>query len=356
MSELTHISARLALNATDPEIIYSPLMLSSAYPRVQRFMFVLLCCFIGSVLNGFFIASVVMADIRRTVGYIHLLIVGMADFMVTFLVMGTSSVILLSNKWDTPNVCKVLQIIVETALYITNVSFMLFATELFIWISGSRACMKVITTRRTKILNVASVIVSYILACVGVLYDLDYDYCNRKHFGNITFRIWTATLFYLIPGTTTFSKLLVGVYQLKYITHTDIRFRRTASYPNMCSYTVLALIAYLTFALSWLPYLIYITLEEPSDSHYYYAIWFALLRPVFQSAIYYIGDNYFRNNFIVLFNYFFRKRPLTVPRNRRRSRGQGRSVQAIELRRLAAGRGLTPLTRPILEITETRSL
>lgn len=146
--------------------------------------------------------------------------------------------------------------------------------------------------------------ISVVIAGVGVFLDLDYDYCERKHFGNFYFRIITFVAFHIVPSVLTVFGFVSSMKKICKKTSEQPPYKRSHLYERDYAATSLNLTAYLFYVVAWIPYLV-IVLEFPStsDTHFYYGAWIGICRSGITSFLYFAANKYFRRAFAHLFNY-----------------------------------------------------
>lgn len=157
---------------------------------------------------------------------------------------------------------------------------------------------------RVGLVAVSVFTVSITAAAVGVYMDLDYDYCQRKHYGDFYFRVATSVLFHAIPFILTIFGLISATLRIRRRARMHAHYRRSQQYERDHSTAVLNIMAYILFVSAWIPYLIVVH-EFPgtSDSKYYHCVWIGVCRSVLTSFIYGILGRNFRRAFAHLFNY-----------------------------------------------------
>lgn len=139
----------------------------------------------------------------------------------------------------------------------------------------------------TSVIVLFSFFICLLTACFGVNYGLDYDYCHRKHEGNVLFRWVTTLIYYVIPCFIT-SSLLIK-------TTDNIRDRLTKIFRvsiiklvkrdrNLCLFHTTC---YHLFVLAWIPHLVtVIWFPDTSNAVYYTFTLIGLLRSGITSVLY----------------------------------------------------------------------
>lgn len=161
-----------------------------------------------------------------------------------------------------------------------------------------------IFSMRIGCLSIIVFCVSVVVAGVGVFMDLDYDYCERKHFGNFYFRIITFVILHVIPMLLTIFGFVTSLTTIRKKSRDQTQYKRSQQFDRDYSAASLNLVAYLLYILAWIPYLI-IVLEFPStsDSKFYYSAWIGISRSAITSFLYCAANRNYRRAFAHLFNY-----------------------------------------------------
>lgn len=163
--------------------------------------------------------------------------------------------------------------------------------------------------------------VSFIMAGVGTFLDLDYDYCQRLHFGDSYFRTATSVIFYVIPFLFTSYCLLYTCIEIRSRARLLTAYKRSRIYRRDYSVMNLNVIAYMFFVVFWIPYLIIIHFyPSTTDNKYYHTAWLGVGRSLITSGIYCSLDRSFRRAFAHLFYYCCCKSTLNGPFNNRHRR------------------------------------
>ncbi|CAG4942916.1 unnamed protein product [Colias eurytheme] len=336
---------------------YSPVTLSGEWPKVGRLIFMVLLSTIGTILNGFFVASFFVEFSLRRVGFVFLACVGMADLCITACVMPISSVVLLSGEWDNQYVCNAQQFITVSATYCYSLFFLCVAVEDYLRLCCSQAAYDKLVACNTAFITVFIFLLSFTLGAIGVYLDLDYDYCKRVHLGNSYFRVFSTGLFHVLPSVCTIYCLISSYFGVRRRARQQISYKRSLAYGRDSSIAMLNIIAYILFFSAWMPYLIAsIDLRVVSDAKYYNSVWVGVGRSVFTSFMYGILNRNFRRAFAHLFNYCCCKSTLSGPlasRHRREYR-QGTSDVRVHIMHQAVS--TSSPQRAITSIRETQEL
>ncbi|XP_041986448.1 melatonin receptor type 1A-A-like [Aricia agestis] len=322
-----YITSPISPHTRDPPTTadYSPVVLSSEWPRVTRLCFILFFAVFGTTINGFFIASFFVDRILNKLGNVFLCCLGLADFIVTTIVMPVCAVILLSGQWETVEVCNVLQVMTETSTYSYSLLIMLTAGESYFRLCHTDA-YEIYMAMRVHIVIPLIFIGSVTLGSIGVYMKLDYDYCERLHYGNNTYRWTTNILFHGIPWALTLYGLIATCITIRRRARLLVQYRRSLQYKRDYSISNLNTANFLVFVISWFPCILILFIDPGvPDSVFYTLTWIALLRSVFTTFFYGMMNPYFRRAFSHIFNYCFCKNNLSPSFN-------GRNRRALEYR------------------------
>lgn len=157
---------------------------------------------------------------------------------------------------------------------------------------------------RIGCLSIIVFIISTVVAGIGVFAKLDYDYCERQHFGNFYFRTFTLVTFHVIPMFLTIFGHVSSLITISKKSREQGQYRRSQQYDRDYSTTSLNFTAYLLYVVAWIPYLL-ITYEYPatSDSKFYHSAWIGISRSAITSFLYSATNRNYRRAFAHLFNY-----------------------------------------------------
>ncbi|XP_047525072.1 uncharacterized protein LOC125062888 isoform X2 [Pieris napi] len=370
--------------ATDPNSnhTFSPVTFNNEWPKVWRLLIMLTLASMGTILNGFFLGSFFVERPLRRAGLVYLACIGLTDMIITSVILPTSLVILLAEDWDRVNVCNAVHCLGMSTVYCNSLFYLVsimtesyywvfLKTEPFPWLQLTaieeylRVCCSkqvygIITRRSVVITAIAVFLLSFTLASVGVYLDLDYDYCERLHYGNTYYRAISVVMLHLIPCIFTFYYLFTAHLSVCRRAATQLSYRRSHAYSRDSSMTTLNLISYITYFFFWLPYVIIsFNVGAASDAQYYNSIWFGHARAAIVTSIYSIIDRSFRRAFAYLFNYCCCKRSLSAqlaPRHRREYGTRVRLLHPNMFMARSAQIRLAGRARAVSHIRETQHL
>ncbi|XP_045531248.1 kappa-type opioid receptor-like isoform X1 [Pieris brassicae] len=348
-------------NTTDlSNYTFSPVTFNEEWPKVWRLVIMVTMATLGTTLNGFFVASFFVERPLRRAGLVYLACIGLTDMIITGVILPVSSVVLLSGDWDNVRVCNVVQCLGMSAVYCYSLFFMFTAIEEYLRVCCSKQVYGIVTRCNVAITTITVFILSFTLGSVGVYLDLDYDYCERLHYGNIYYRAVSVVMLHLIPCLFTFYYLFAAHLSVCRRAATQPSYRRSHAYSRDKSITVLNLTTYATFFLAWVPYVIIsFNLGAASDDTYYNSIWFGHGRAVLATSMYSIMDRGFRRAFAHLFNYCCCKSSLSgqlAPRHRREYCTRVRLLQPNMFMARSAQIRLAGRARAVSLIRETQHL
>ncbi|CAB3226242.1 unnamed protein product [Arctia plantaginis] len=301
--------------------VYSPVTLSNEWPTLGRLVFMVICSCLGSIINGFFVSSFFVERTLKRVGNVFLACVGLSDMILTTVVMPISAVVLLSGEWDTLSICRTLQFLTESSTYGYSLFFTLVAAETYYRICRSSEDYATFISMRIGLVSILVFTISFLAAGLGVYLQFDYDYCQRKHFGNYYFRCATSVMFHAIPFLVTMIGLLTASVRVRHRARKQLHYRRSQQYERDYSTTNLNITAYIFYVIAWIPYLIVVhKFPDTADSKYYHSVWIGVFRSVFSSLLYCSLNRNFRRAFAHLFYYCCCKSTLTDSFNSRHTR------------------------------------
>ncbi|XP_072930831.1 melatonin receptor type 1A-like [Epargyreus clarus] len=298
------MSSELSESGAADNRTYSPLTLAYDWPKISRLLFLVACSCIGTIMNGFFVASFIVERSLRKVGNVFLACAGLADLIVTTVVMPTSAVVLLSGEWDVAPVCYFLHFLTESSTYSYSFLFLFVAAENYYRVCRTPEEYKKFVSMKVGVVVSLIFTLSFVTAGVGVYYELDYDYCSRLHYGNFYFRAITTVLFHGVPCLFTFIGLLIAFVRVQRRARKQVQYKRSQLFDRDFTSTTLNLGAYGLFALAWTPYLIVVH-EFPgtSDAKFYHSAYIGLSRSIISSFLYAFMNRNFRRAYAHLFNY-----------------------------------------------------
>ncbi|XP_026500819.1 melatonin receptor type 1B-B-like isoform X1 [Vanessa tameamea] len=283
---------------------YSPVTLSHEWPKISRLLLMLFCSCFGSTMNGFFVASFFIEHTLRKAGNVYLACVGMADLVMTAGVTSVSAVVILSGQWDNIQVCKALQFLGLTSTYCYGIYFAFVAVENFYRVCRTPDEYAVFMSMRIDVVCLLIFFVNMGLSAAGVYMDLDYDYCERQHYGNFYFRIFTTVIVQAVPAVLTVLFLFISSIRVKRRARSQIQYKRSHLYDREYSTTSINTTAYIFFMIAWTPYVIIVhEFPNTSDAVYYNMMAIGLFRSALTSSIYGIFNMNFRRAYAHLFNY-----------------------------------------------------
>lgn len=172
------------------------------------------------------------------------------------------------------------------------------------------------------LISISILLLSIILAAGGVFLGLDYDYCERAHYGNFYFRITTMVLFHAIPGLLTIICMFSTSLRIRRRARRNGHYKRSRMLQYDRSMNASNIVAFLLYVIGWTPYII-VVYEFPgtSENRYYSVVWIGLLRSTITSFMYGTVNKSFRRAYAHLFNYCFCKSTLSSSFKGRRRRG-----------------------------------
>ncbi|XP_013179021.1 PREDICTED: neuropeptide F receptor-like [Papilio xuthus] len=302
---------------------YSPLALNQEWPKLVRLIVVLILSIFGTIMNGFFICSFFVEKNLKRKGNVFLALVGSSDLIICLVVMPACAATLLSDQLDNPDVCHAVQFVTEAAAYSFTFFFLITAIEQY--------CQMVCSEESTKkFVNLAVNLgiflvygISFGFAAYGVYEELDYDYCQRLHYGSFNYRSYTLIFLHVVPCVITMSVLLVATLHVKQHGSEEISYRRSERYDDDYCRSILNMLTFSLYVIVWLPYLIILYRQpDTTDQKFYRYAWLGISRSVFTSIFYSTLSKDFQRAYSFLCNYCFCKTTVTTSdySNNRRAR------------------------------------
>ncbi|XP_050684042.1 uncharacterized protein LOC126978955 [Leptidea sinapis] len=164
---------------------YSGVTLNSEWSRGGRLLFILGCAGFGTFMNIFFVAAFFVSEALWKRENIFLAFVGLSELIVPAVVLPIVSLVLVSGEWDNIYVCKAIQTLCVWSTYSSYVLFMFASLENFMKVFFPKSSYDAFCQRKIVIPITLGVIVgSLVLAVLGTVYELDYDYCEHSYSGN----------------------------------------------------------------------------------------------------------------------------------------------------------------------------
>ncbi|XP_049885337.1 melatonin receptor type 1A-A-like [Pectinophora gossypiella] len=283
---------------------YSPITLSPEWPKLQKLLFLLFCATVGSILNGFFVSSFFIEHTLKKVGNVFLACNGLADLIVTTCVIPVGIVVLLSGEWDNIPVCLGLHFLTEISTYCYSIFFSLVAAETYYKLCKSPREYEMFVSMRVGLVSIIVFTVSVTSAACGVFLELDYDYCERKHYGNYYYRLFTSLAFHGIPFVLIVGSLIICYVRVRRRARNNPQYNRSQQYGRDSLTARLNLTAYMVYSIAWSPYVIIaVGFPDSEDPTFYHCIWIGVFRAVISGGLYGSANRDFRRAFAHLFNY-----------------------------------------------------
>ncbi|XP_050360812.1 melatonin receptor type 1B-B-like [Nymphalis io] len=355
---ITPMITMITFNGTELLLrTYSPVTLSQEWPKISRFLIMLFCACIGSIVNGFFLAAFFIESALQRAGNIFLSCVGLADIMMTAGVTAVSAVVILSGQWDTLEICKALYFLGLSSTYCYCIFFVFVAVENYYRICRSPDEYAAFLSIQIVVVCILIIGTSMGLAGVGVYLDLDYDYCKRVHYGNYLFRLATMVILQAMPSALTVIFLLIASAQIKRRVRLHAHYKRSLLYESDLSITAVNTTAYLIFVLSWIPYIIVVhQFPTASDAVFYNMMALGVFRSSLTSFLYGMFDRNFRRAYGRIFNYCCCKNSLSSSFSHRHRRTTDYKSPLREVRVHIMHQAVTSSQRGVSYWRETQEL
>ncbi|GBO98734.1 Histamine H2 receptor [Eumeta japonica] len=213
---------------------------------------------------------------------------------------GDSTVV---GEGDNVTTCHYQQMIVTGSVSAYVLFYMLVSAETYVRVTHLQRGYLPLTSMRVGLVSMMVISISMILAAVGTFLGMDYDFCERKHRGNIYYRIVTGSTFYLMPVLLTIFHLFAAAFAVRRRAR-ESQYRRSQQYDQDSAHATHNIIVYMVFVAFWTPYAVIVYLYPDVDNKKFYAmVWIGVLRSVFSSTIYSFFNRSFRRAYAHLFNY-----------------------------------------------------
>ncbi|CAH1647456.1 unnamed protein product [Spodoptera littoralis] len=288
---------------------YSPITLCREWSTLGRLVLIVFCACFASTINGFFVSAFfVEHSLKRIVpsasGNVFHACVGIADLFITAGVLPIAAVVLLSGVWDTISVCQGLQFLTEASTYCYSIFFFLVAAECYVRICHPPSAYEIFINMRVGLVSTLVFVVGMTVAAVGTFFGLDYDYCERSHHGNYTYRLSTSIIFHGIPFILTSYTLIASSIRINQHSRLQAAYKRSLQYNRDLSLIKINILAYFMYVIAWTPFLV-ILYRYPNiaDNHFYQSAWAGISRSLFTSLMYGFLNASFGRAYANLFYY-----------------------------------------------------
>lgn len=162
-------------------------------------------------------------------------------------------------------------------------------------------------------------IVAGLFSGMQFMYDIDFDYCDRKSKHMVPPEAGWIGLMVLLP------LLLAFLTHIRIIVDVKRNMNLPNFKPNLAYTWDLSLVrtnfySFLIFVLFWLPFcviLAYGTTRSVSNRVFYNTAWIGLSKSCFHNVIYCLTNRHFRSAYVSLFNYCCCKTTVAVSRRQR---------------------------------------
>ncbi|XP_055531912.1 melatonin receptor type 1A-like [Wyeomyia smithii] len=298
----------------------SPVTLSTEWPRLARLLLLASLSVIGSIGNVFMISSVMIEDHLKKAGNAFIVNIALADLLITSVVMPASTIVLLAgiDNSDT-EVCKFQWFLAACSFLVSILTLAMMAIENYLRLCTSQNERSWFNKTNVTVILLLIWFVASLTSGMQFVYDISFDYCDRKSNHIVPSEAGWIGLIVLLPLLLTFLSHIRIIVDVK-------RNMSLPNYkPNLAYTWDLSLVrtnfySFLIFVLFWLPFCIilaYGTTKSVPNRVFYNTAWIGLSKSCFHNVIYCLTNRHFRSAYISLFNYCCCKTTVAVSRRQR---------------------------------------
>ncbi|PZC81257.1 hypothetical protein B5X24_HaOG213134 [Helicoverpa armigera] len=311
----------------------SPITLDAEWPTLSRLLFILISSIAGTFLNGFFISSFFIEHSLKRLGNVYHACVGICDLLITSAVMPAAVVVLLSGEWDLLEVCKGMQFVTIAATYCHSVFFAFVTAETYVRVVHGPRCYDAFLQMGIGLVAILIYLFGFLLAAVGVYSGFDYDYCERRHHGNLYFRVITSLSVHGVTCVLTIYFLIASAINIRCLSRLQAQYKRSQQYDRDFNMIHLNMAAYVLYMTCWIPYIVTVyKYPDAYDGLYYHSAWIGAYRSMINGLLYSAMNANFRQAFSQLFVYCCCKNSLSAPFRSRHRRNLDYSTPSGEVR------------------------
>ncbi|XP_066155008.1 melatonin receptor type 1B-B-like [Euwallacea fornicatus] len=311
-------------NMTHPldEEMVNPVTLNDHWSRLARLILLASMSAVGSVGNVFMMSAVMIEDYLRKRGNTFLVNVGLADLLVTGLVIPASAVVILAGLKDNLAVCRFQWFIAAWSFLVTVLSLAAIA-----WENYFRLCYAVDVYHRLtkKKITVLLVAIWTVCGCISGMQfhaSLSFDYCTRNDLGLIPYQATVCVIFVFLPlSVALFCHIRTGFQVRKFKSRPNFKAPITFSWD--CALTQTNMYSFALFLLFWVPFGVILGIDnvkKVSSKVFYNLAWLAISKSCINCILYGVLNRHFRGAYVNLFQYCCCKTTVSFSR---RQRGEG---------------------------------
>ncbi|ERL89472.1 hypothetical protein D910_06838 [Dendroctonus ponderosae] len=244
--------------------------------------------------------------------------VGLADLLITGLVIPASAIVILAGLKDSLGVCKFQWFVAAWCFLVTVLSMAAVACENY-----SRLCYSIdvyhkLTKRKITVILLMIWTGCGIISAIQFYADLSFDYCTRKDLGLDPYQLTVCVIFVLFPLTVTLFCYIRTGYQVRKQSRPNYKAAITFSWD--CALTQTNIYSFVLFLLFWVPFGVILAVDninKVSDKVFYNLAWLAISKSCINSIIYGILNRHFRSAYVNLFQYCCCKTTVSFSRRQR---------------------------------------
>ncbi|VEN41134.1 unnamed protein product [Callosobruchus maculatus] len=298
----------------------SPVTLNDHWSRLARFILLASLSAVGSVGNVFMISAVVIDDYLRKRGNTFLVMVALADLLVSGLVVPASAVVILAGLRDSlGSVCRFQWFVATLCFLVTVLCLSAVAAE-----NCARLCWSRDKYDKLSRGKMTCILLAFwtICACVsGAQFapDLSFDYCTRKYPGLIPYQATVFVLLVFLPVSIALVCYVRAGYQIRRYKSRP-SFKAPITFNWDCALMQSNIYSFAMFVVFWLPFGVVLAVgavRRIPDSLFYNLAWLAISKSCINCILYAISNRHFRGAYVNLFHYCCCKTNMSFSRRQR---------------------------------------
>ncbi|KAL1517032.1 hypothetical protein ABEB36_000851 [Hypothenemus hampei] len=297
----------------------SPVTLNDHWSRLARLILLASLSTVGSVGNVFMMSAVMIEDYLRKRGNTFLVNVGLADLLVTGLVIPASAVVILAGLKDNLAVCKFQWFVAAWSFLVTVLSLAAVAWENYFRLCYSIDVYHKLTKKKITVLLLGIWTTCGCISGMQFYADLSFDYCTRNDLGLISYQATVCVIFVFLPlSVALFCYIRTGYQVRKFKSRPN--FKAPITFNWDCALAQTNMYSFVLFLLFWIPFGVILGIDnvnKGSAKVFYNLAWLAISKSCINSILYGILNRHFRAAYINLFQYCCCKTTVSFSRRQR---------------------------------------